>query len=87
MPQLLSDPFRKFSGDGSAPSMDFSDELASLIAHSPTPHANHQSSHERSLNPRYPQVQLTVTMIIPTGHQLFLIFLPLPQTIHNTTPI
>lgn len=49
MPQLMSDPFRKYSGDGSAaPSMDFSDELASLIAHSPPPHTNHQSSHERS---------------------------------------
>ena len=48
MPQLLSDPFRKFSGDSNAPSMDFSEELASLIAQPPAPHTSHQSSHERS---------------------------------------
>jgi len=48
MPQLLSDPFRKLSGDPTTPSMDFSEELASLIAQSPAPHTSHQSSHERS---------------------------------------
>ncbi|KAF9788150.1 HLH-domain-containing protein [Thelephora terrestris] len=48
IPQLLSDPFRKFSGDSATPSMDFSEELASLIVQSPTPHTSHQSSHERS---------------------------------------
>ena len=48
MPQLLSDPFRKFGGDSSNTSMDFSEELASLIAQSPAPHTSHQSSHERS---------------------------------------
>lgn len=48
MPQLLSDPFRKFPNDSSAPSMDFSEELASLIVQSPIPHTSHQSSHERS---------------------------------------
>ena len=48
IPQLLSDPFRKFGGDSTTSSMDFSEELASLIAQSPAPHTSHQSSHERS---------------------------------------
>ena len=46
IPQLLSDPFRKFTTDST--SMDFGEELASLIAQPPTPHTSHQSSHERS---------------------------------------
>jgi hypothetical protein len=48
IPQLMSDPFRKFGGDSTTSSMDFSEELASLIAQSPAPHTSHQSSHERS---------------------------------------
>lgn len=48
IPQLLSDPFRKFAGDSTTSSMDFSEELASLIVQSPAPHTSHQSSHERS---------------------------------------
>ena len=48
MPQLLSDPFRKFGGDSSNASIDFSEELASLIAQYLAPRTSHQSSHERS---------------------------------------
>ncbi|KAI9454494.1 HLH-domain-containing protein [Russula earlei] len=53
MPHFLPDSFRKAHADSSQPSMDFTDELASLMANSPqpaqhqhTPH--HHQSHERS---------------------------------------
>ncbi|KAI0747118.1 helix-loop-helix DNA-binding domain-containing protein [Daedaleopsis nitida] len=54
VPPLFSvpDPFRKFpshtSNDQSASTMDFTDELASLIATSPSQAHPHNNSHERS---------------------------------------
>ncbi|ETW75724.1 hypothetical protein HETIRDRAFT_430263 [Heterobasidion irregulare TC 32-1] len=51
MPHFLSDPYasRKDHAAQSGPSMDFGDELASLMAHSPPPPPqHHHQSHERS---------------------------------------
>lgn len=42
---FINDPFRKSAND---PNMDFGDELASLMAHSPAPNHGHHQSHERS---------------------------------------
>ncbi|KAH9005630.1 HLH-domain-containing protein [Lactarius hatsudake] len=54
MPHFLPDSFRKAHTDSSQPSMDFTEELASLMANSPQsahqhhPHTHHHQSHERS---------------------------------------
>ncbi|KAH9059506.1 helix-loop-helix DNA-binding domain-containing protein [Lactarius vividus] len=54
MPHFLPDSFRKAHTDSSQPSMDFTEELASLMANSPQsahqhhPHTHHLQSHERS---------------------------------------
>jgi len=54
MPHFLPESFRKSHPDSSQPSMDFTDELASLMANSPQPppqhqhHPHHHQSHERS---------------------------------------
>jgi hypothetical protein len=51
MPHFLPDSFRKPHTDSSQPSMDFTEELASLMANSPQPpqhHPHHHQSHERS---------------------------------------
>ncbi|KAA1478705.1 HLH-domain-containing protein [Dentipellis sp. KUC8613] len=55
IPHFLPDPFRPKTaaapGDPAPPSMDFSDELASLMAHSPPPHAHHQSNERSTHSP------------------------------------
>jgi len=54
MPHFLPESFRKAHPDSSQPSMDFTEELASLMANSPQPpphhqhHPHHHQSHERS---------------------------------------
>ena len=54
MPHFLPDSFRKAHTDSAQPSMDFTEELASLMANSPQsahqhhPHPHHHQSHERS---------------------------------------
>ncbi|KAI0253379.1 helix-loop-helix DNA-binding domain-containing protein [Lactifluus subvellereus] len=52
VPHFLPESFRKAPPDSSQPSMDFTEELASLMANSPQPqhqhHPHHHQSHERS---------------------------------------
>jgi hypothetical protein len=53
IPHFIPDSFRKAHPDSSQPSMDFTEELASLMANSPQPpqhqhHPHHHQSHERS---------------------------------------
>jgi hypothetical protein len=93
MPQnYLPDAFRKYpagSDTGPSNSMDFSDELASMMANSPAPTGqhghHHQSSHERSTQSPNPSGETNYDDGYRPPHNIFDISAPHQHQHHSNT--